>query len=58
MVRRYSINECASTGVEHDGDGDYVLYDDYEDLLDRHRDLQGKYEGLVEVLGELWGRVD
>ena len=42
MVQRYSINECASTGVEHDGDGDYVLYDDYEDLLDMARGFAGE----------------
>ena len=54
MVQRYSINECASVGVEHDGDGDYVLYDDYEDLLDMARDLQGKYDNIVKAIGEIY----
>lgn len=58
MVQRYSINECASTGMDHNDEGDYVLFDDYEDkLLDAKYDydqLQKKYDRLIGILGDLY----
>ena len=53
-VQRYSINECASTGVEHDSSGDYVLFEDYQDKSDDYTDLKIRYDSLVKALGELY----
>lgn len=54
MVQRYSLNECASTGMEHDDYGDYVLFEGYDNLCREYDDLKDKYDKLIEKIGDLY----
>ena len=58
IIQCYSINECASTGMDHNDEGDYVFFDDHEDALLNAawelKELQKKYDKLVEKLGSIY----
>lgn len=58
MVQRYSVNECASTGMDHNNEGDYVTFDDYDRAMclaqDEYLELANMYHKLVMAIGELY----
>lgn len=58
-VRRYESLAETKTGnpletMEEHNWGTFVLAEDFDDLLIDLKDLQAKYDRLVEKLGDLW----
>lgn len=60
MIERYDMqyDDCNNDFIGKDIDGNYVLFEDYEDaLLDAQYDLkelQKKYDKLIEKIGEIY----
>ena len=56
-VQRYDLWESDfgdGSAIVESHEGDYVLFDDYQELQDDMSDLQLKYDNLVKAIGELY----
>jgi hypothetical protein len=56
MIKRYELGcpEYDYWDMVEDSLGEYVKFDDYQDLKDEYTDLEIKYKSLVSALGDLY----
>ena len=55
MVQRYDVeHDYGSAWMESSDSGDYVTFDDYDNLCREYDDLKDKYDKLVEKLGSIY----
>lgn len=52
-VTRYDLS-CGDSEIAEYVYGNYVTYDDYQDLASEYDVLQDKYDELVAAIGELY----
>lgn len=51
---RYDVeHDYGSAWMEKHDSGDYVTFDDYQELVDNMTDLQIKYDNLLKALGKV-----
>lgn len=61
MVKRYGPDiscgpPCVGVMDEHPR-GDYVLFDDYQDLLDKYETFKNRMAHVTELIGDLYREV-